>query len=303
MSASTQRATDCDAEFNESELESRTGLANTRSAVRGRRSRFTAEEDLIIVREVAAAKAHVAPYGDIRARFEIAAARASENERMGAELNAKSVHDRYVKLQRAFDKKDKEAQRMSGIEEEVTELDEILAQLREERDDCENRKQNQKYREKQCNDIKEFLGAEIRDLALKRSGSRDTDKLSSGESSHAVKKRKTASDSLQGSIPDLLDSDPDVRSFEELLKTSERDRISVERERLAVERQKLDFDQEQRRLEREDRIKQVEIDREIRKREREEEFTERERERESRERLELEKFKIMMSVFRREQPQ
>lgn len=38
------------------------------------RSKFSKEDDLVIVRKIAAAKAHVAPSGETRERFEIAAA-------------------------------------------------------------------------------------------------------------------------------------------------------------------------------------------------------------------------------------
>ena len=45
----------------------------------GRRPKFSGEEDKIIVREVYAAKAHVAGYGQVRSRVEEAAARVNEN--------------------------------------------------------------------------------------------------------------------------------------------------------------------------------------------------------------------------------
>ena len=49
------------------------------AASQGRRPKFTAEEDLILVREVAAAHAHAAPYGDIRTLFANAAHCANSN--------------------------------------------------------------------------------------------------------------------------------------------------------------------------------------------------------------------------------
>jgi hypothetical protein len=65
----------------------------------GRRPKFTEEEDLILVREVAAAKAHVAGHGEKRERYETVALRVNGNPAVLVHVNAKSVQDRYVKLQ------------------------------------------------------------------------------------------------------------------------------------------------------------------------------------------------------------
>ena len=64
---------------------------------RGRRPKFTAKEDLILVREVTAARAHVAPYGDIRTRFATAAQCANSKADFKCKVNAKSLQGRYLK--------------------------------------------------------------------------------------------------------------------------------------------------------------------------------------------------------------
>ena len=78
------------------------------AASRGRRPKFTAKKDLILVREVAAARAHVAPYGDIRTLFATAAHWANSNADFKCKVNAKTLQDRYLKLQSSFDRRDSE---------------------------------------------------------------------------------------------------------------------------------------------------------------------------------------------------
>jgi len=46
---------------------------------RGRTAKFSSTEDLLLIREVAAAKAHIAEFGEMSKRFQVAASRANEN--------------------------------------------------------------------------------------------------------------------------------------------------------------------------------------------------------------------------------
>ena len=65
----------------------------------GHRPKFTAEDDLILAREVSAAKAHVAGYGKIQKRVGEAATRENLNRKLSKKVTAKSVQDRYKKIQ------------------------------------------------------------------------------------------------------------------------------------------------------------------------------------------------------------
>jgi len=49
---------------------------------RGRRPTFTYADDLIVAREVAAANAHIAPYGEVQKRFALAAQRTNTNMKL-----------------------------------------------------------------------------------------------------------------------------------------------------------------------------------------------------------------------------
>ena len=81
----------------------------------GRHSRFSKEEGLIFVREVAAASAHYAAFGETRAKFEQGAAKVNEKETVKEKVTWKSVPDRYKRIQEKFDKRDICERRMSGI--------------------------------------------------------------------------------------------------------------------------------------------------------------------------------------------
>ena len=65
---------------------------------RGRRPKFSASDDLVIVREVAAAKAHVAGFGDKRERFGEAAVRGNASGLLSTPVTPKSIQHRYTKV-------------------------------------------------------------------------------------------------------------------------------------------------------------------------------------------------------------
>jgi hypothetical protein len=58
---------------------------------RGRRPKFTAEDDMIIAREVAATKANIASFGDKREHFAAAAERAKAKHTMKHAVTSKSI--------------------------------------------------------------------------------------------------------------------------------------------------------------------------------------------------------------------
>lgn len=78
----------------------------------GRRAKFKAGVD-IIVREVAASKAHVAGFGEITIRYEQAAALTNSNSALSCRVTGKSIKCKYKKLQDQYDKK--EACRVSAV--------------------------------------------------------------------------------------------------------------------------------------------------------------------------------------------
>ncbi|CAN8073476.1 unnamed protein product [Agarophyton chilense] len=89
--------------------------ATSPSKKEGRRPKFTPEDDLIIAREVSAAKAHIAGYGEIQNSFGQAAAKANVNTQLSQNVSAKSIPDRYKKIQDTFKQRDAANRRLSGV--------------------------------------------------------------------------------------------------------------------------------------------------------------------------------------------
>ena len=81
----------------------------------GRHSKLIPIENLIIIREVAASKAHIAPYGKVRAKFEEVAENCNGNPMMPEKVNWNTFQDRYKRLQEWFDKEDNIKAKLSGV--------------------------------------------------------------------------------------------------------------------------------------------------------------------------------------------
>ena len=261
------------------------------AASRGRRPKFTAEEDLILVREVAAAHAHVAPYGDIRTRFAAAAHCANSNADFKCKVNAKSLQDRYLKLQSSFDRRDSEEHGMSGVGGAVGEMDELPGMMAEVRQDCEERKLAATKAARARTEVKERLGKELVRRSLKRraSSSKSSDEIEDKIEDHdgekkdeedGRKKRKACRNT------DGIDTDAD--EFATSLCKVDMERIGVERARLNLERERLENEKKERAL-----------DREERRAERELEYAERRKDREAATKLDLEKFKLLLEMMER----
>ena len=90
--------------------------------------------------EVAAAHAHVAPYGYIFTLFATASHFAYSNAYFKCKVNAKSLQDGYPKMQSSFGRRDSEEHGMSGVGGAVGEMDELLWTMAEARKDLEGRK-------------------------------------------------------------------------------------------------------------------------------------------------------------------
>lgn len=84
----------------------------------GRRMKFNLQDDLILVKEIAAVHAHIAAYGEVSAKFNQAAEKCNANPNLALQITGKSARDRYKKLQDAHDKSESKFEKMSGIGDE-----------------------------------------------------------------------------------------------------------------------------------------------------------------------------------------
>ena len=88
-----------------------------------------------MLREVAAAKAHIAPHGSKTEAFKTVADVLNSNVDFVPHMDSKSVRDRYERLQKAADKEDRHDAMRSGVGGEFTEQQELLSQMREAREE------------------------------------------------------------------------------------------------------------------------------------------------------------------------
>lgn len=135
----------------------------------GRRSKFKAEDDVILLREVAAHKEHIAKYVAMEKHFDLVATAVNSNTAFWMNnFTAKIVQDRYVPLQRQFDTTDRREQLMSGIGGEVGETDELLSMMKETLDDMATVNKKEKYAAKGREERKIEAGKTLMEAANAR---------------------------------------------------------------------------------------------------------------------------------------
>jgi len=205
---------------------------------RGRAAKFSPAEDLILMREVAAARAHVAGFGEKRARFTIAAGKCNENPNLREKVSWKSVQDRYKRLESTYSKADNWRKKATGLGGESSEIEELLSIMREAKNDFLGKKIEEKAAKAAVDAEKEQAGLDLVAVATKRKHKDDgTDSLESA----SPKKMRTASSKPDG----------ELASFGKYLHDADLARIELEREKLNLERERLANEREDRKQERE----------------------------------------------------
>ena len=141
----------------------------------GRRSKFSTSENLIIIQEVAASKAHIAPHGETMARFQEAAIEANANPSFAHSVNAKSIHDRFLRLVEDFETSDAQEKAMSGVGEEIEEVDALLGDIVEARKDLATKKKgdgdaNSDQEQKKLAGGREIILQSLKNKAKQRKG-------------------------------------------------------------------------------------------------------------------------------------
>ena len=260
--------------------------ASAMSGKRGRRSKYTAEEDLIILREVAATKAHIAPYGRTLELFQTAAKKVNGNAKFTVEATAKGIFDRYTRLQKDFDKSERKTCLLSGVGGEIGEAEELLAMMKEARDDAALQARMEKEALRAQEEAKIRKGEELVMLATERVPRRDDAVVEIGEGDDDARPKKKRRDNVRLGA-DLFTGEVD--RFADSIRESDDARIALDRERLLFEQKRFEREMQEREKERAMRSEELEKDRAMRK-----------EEREAHERMELEKFKLMLEVLRAE---
>jgi hypothetical protein len=87
---------------------------------------------------------------------------------MKTAVTSKSIQDRYVKLQKIYDRGDAAQRKMSGVGGDVGELDELLAGVQEARDDLQTNRAAERSAAREQEEAKERIGKELVVRALNR---------------------------------------------------------------------------------------------------------------------------------------
>jgi hypothetical protein len=111
---------------------------------------------------------HIASFGEKGERFLQASVKANSNALFSWKITAKSLQDRYLKLQSEFDKGDNANRLLSGVGGESGELEELLSEMRKTRQDLEKSKNAVKENEVLREAEKERLRAALRNFATRR---------------------------------------------------------------------------------------------------------------------------------------
>ena len=218
--------------------------AGTVKSMAGRQSRFATEEDLVIVRDVAATSAHLAAFGETRGIFQEAAGKVNANATMHEKVSWKSVCDRYKRIQDQFDRRGSCERRMSGMRGAVGELNELWMHMRQAWDDVLATKAAEKTAQRERDEEKDRIGKALVASATKRKQT-DSGSTTEGEDGPTPKKAKSKSARATPSM--------DMAAFSLNLRDADLARIDLERERLNFERERSEADRAEREREREER--------------------------------------------------
>ena len=219
----------------------------------GRHSRFTAEENLVLLREVSAANAHVAAFGENGKRYGDAASNFNANPTVAQTVTWKSVRDRYKRPKEQFDKRDNANQFVSGVGRESGEMEELLMEMQEARDDLAVQKTAKKTTQQETDREKEMIGQELVEMSLKRRTADHASKESMKDVPASAKKTKRLKQ---------MESGGEMERFGAHLRDADLARIELEREKLAFKRGRSEADRAEREREerREEREKMQELE-------------------------------------------
>ena len=158
------------------------------------------------------------------------------------------MRDRYKWIQEQFDKADNAIQKMSGVRGDVGEMDELLMEMRQKRDDIAAEKTADKDAQRQRDAEKGRIGNALMVVATKRKSEETVEVHSDSDGEVAVGRpvRKSKTRAVSNIPGDGL------ASFRVNLRDADLARIALKRERLTIERERADADRVERQQEREE---------------------------------------------------
>jgi hypothetical protein len=132
------------------------------------RRKWTDDADILLLKEVAARKAHVPVFGKAMETF--AAIAEALRGKLPWETDAKHCRDRYTLLTRTFTKSDRIGRSSTGVEEDFTEREILLTGLIEEAVLWKEKRTHDKSKDQERHERLMAAGSEARALALSGCG-------------------------------------------------------------------------------------------------------------------------------------
>ena len=108
-----------------------------RAASKPVRTRFTNDEEAILLKEVIAAGAHVAAYGKKEKAFDCATGKINDNPHFRHEVKTRAVQEKFCKMVKEFRARDNKDRKKSGVSDNLSETDALLACIVDAVDDAE----------------------------------------------------------------------------------------------------------------------------------------------------------------------
>ncbi|KAG9398999.1 hypothetical protein AC1031_012377 [Aphanomyces cochlioides] len=124
---------------------------------------ITSESDLVFVKEAIARNPYAAEYGKKREVWDEVASVVGTHF-VGLDIDGRRCRERCMLLSDAYAKHQKSMERMSGMEEEVAEIDEYLAEILELREDESRKASSKKIAIESKEQIKQYFGMATPDV-------------------------------------------------------------------------------------------------------------------------------------------
>ncbi|KAG9408212.1 hypothetical protein AC1031_021457 [Aphanomyces cochlioides] len=151
---------------------------------------------------------------------------------VGLDIDGRRCRERCMLLSDAYAKHQKSMERMSGVEEEVAEIDEYLAEILELREEESHKASSKKIAIKSKEQIEQDIGMAIRDKAMKAMGQRKT---------------KVVSSKVDAELLEMISRrEANAKEIEEKRLKIEERRVAIEEKRAAHEEQRYELDKNER---------------------------------------------------------
>lgn len=175
---------------------------------KGHPSTLTAHDDLLIVREVAAQKAHLAKHGQVKEKWSSISMNCNQIDRLSRTVSEKLVRERFDRLLKAWNAKEAQSLRSGEGGQLPSELDELLEVISTELKHAKEEKNKTIEESREREEAKELTGETILSIAGSRTPicKRKEMEMKCAEAFRDARKRKQQNDDKSLPTFDLTDA-------------------------------------------------------------------------------------------------